>query len=209
MTVTAQKDISFIIMGAVPNFTSMIQLKSQNGHVITYVTKCGIKFLIHFNTSTVQQLKFEYGLVILSHIFNWTCDYQSMLGLKLNHVSERGTRCNMLLIYVTGYLTPLVRKHSFIILILDVTDILPHISFGSWNWSLLMVSIFGNHGRHLTVLLFCIKSYYIKYSKLLPHTTGANELNGQFLNVYHHDTLVPLIILHDINVKYGDHSSPF
>ena len=39
----------------------------------------------------VQLLKFKNGYVISSHTFNG-CDYISMLGLKLNHVSRSGPR---------------------------------------------------------------------------------------------------------------------
>ena len=35
------------------------QTKSQHGWVITRPVKCGIKLLIHYQTSTVQPLKFE------------------------------------------------------------------------------------------------------------------------------------------------------
>ena len=40
---------------------------------------CGMKLLIHSQTSTVAPLRFRNG-----------CNYLSMLGLKLNHVSKRG-----------------------------------------------------------------------------------------------------------------------
>ena len=39
-------------------FTNMVQLQSQHGDVITCLVKCGMKLLIHFQTSTVQRLKF-------------------------------------------------------------------------------------------------------------------------------------------------------
>ena len=48
-----------------------------------------MKLIIHSQTSAVQPLKFGNGYVIHS-IFYKACDYLSMLGFKLNHVSKRG-----------------------------------------------------------------------------------------------------------------------
>ena len=45
--------------------------------------------LIHSQTSTVAPLTFENGLIISSHAL---CNYFSMLGLRLNHVSKNGPR---------------------------------------------------------------------------------------------------------------------
>ena len=50
--------------------------------------KCGMKLLIHSQTSTVQPLKF--GNVISSHTEYRACNYMSMLELKLNSISKRG-----------------------------------------------------------------------------------------------------------------------
>ena len=47
---------------------------------------CGMTLLIHSQTAP---LKFGNGWAIWSHIY-WACDYLSMLGLKLDHVSKRG-----------------------------------------------------------------------------------------------------------------------
>ena len=47
--------------------------------------------LIHCQTSTAQPLKFGNWQVISSHIYNG-CDYLSLLGLRLIHVSKRGIR---------------------------------------------------------------------------------------------------------------------
>ena len=52
---------------------------------------CGIKLLLHSQTSTVAPLKFGNGLVIWSHIFNG-CNLLCLLGLKLNYVGKRGPR---------------------------------------------------------------------------------------------------------------------
>ena len=46
------------------------------------------ELLIHFQTSTVQPLKFGNGKAISSHTL--LCDYTSMLRLKLIHNSKRG-----------------------------------------------------------------------------------------------------------------------
>ena len=61
---------------------------SQHGHVTTYPVKCGIKLLIHSQTSVVALLKFENGL-LFHHIPYTGCTYLSMLGLNLIHVSKR------------------------------------------------------------------------------------------------------------------------
>ena len=47
------------------------------------------QLLTHIKTSTVQPVKF-WEWVIFYITFYWTCDYLSMLGLKLIHTSERG-----------------------------------------------------------------------------------------------------------------------
>ena len=51
---------------------------------------CGMKILIHSQTSTVQLLKFWNGYLISSHNLLITCDYLSILELKLIQVSKRG-----------------------------------------------------------------------------------------------------------------------
>ena len=55
-----------------------------------------MKLLIHPQTSTVQLLTFGNGWVILSH----TCNYVSMLGLKLIHVNIWYTSCEIGLMWV-------------------------------------------------------------------------------------------------------------
>ena len=50
-----------------------------------------MKLFIHSQTSTVQLWKF--GNWKLHPTLSWACDYVSMLGLKLNHVSKRGYWC--------------------------------------------------------------------------------------------------------------------
>ena len=47
------------------------------------------QLLTHIKTSTVQPVKF-WEWVVFYITFYWTCDYLSMLGLKLIHTSERG-----------------------------------------------------------------------------------------------------------------------
>ena len=53
--------------------------------------KYGIKLYTHSQTSTVAPLKFGNGKLFHPTHY-WTCDYISMLGLKLNHISKRGHR---------------------------------------------------------------------------------------------------------------------
>ena len=53
-----------------------------------------MKLFINSLTSTVQPLKFRNGLVIQPTL-NWACDYLSMLGSKLNHVSKRGNGASL------------------------------------------------------------------------------------------------------------------
>ena len=48
---------------------------------------CGIKLLIHSQTSIVQPLKFGMDNLFHSTLFR-VCDYLSMLGLKFNRVSK-------------------------------------------------------------------------------------------------------------------------
>ena len=48
-----------------------------------------MKLLIHFQTSMVAPLKFRNGF---HPTFYNGCNYLSMLGLKLNHVSKRGLK---------------------------------------------------------------------------------------------------------------------
>ena len=48
---------------------------------------CGIKLLVHSQTSTVQPLIFGNGQVIYPILY-WACGYVSMLALKLNYVSK-------------------------------------------------------------------------------------------------------------------------
>ena len=50
--------------------------------------KCGMKLLIHSQTSTVQPLKFGNGQLISHHTLR-ACDCLSMLGSKSNHVVKR------------------------------------------------------------------------------------------------------------------------
>ena len=49
-----------------------------------------MKLFIHSYTWTVPPLKFRNGWVISSPKNYWACDYLSMLGLKLIHVSKMG-----------------------------------------------------------------------------------------------------------------------
>ena len=49
----------------------------------------GMKLLIHSQTSTVQPLKFGMDKQFHPTLYNG-CNYLSMLGIKLNHASERG-----------------------------------------------------------------------------------------------------------------------
>ena len=51
------------------------------------IIKCGIKLLIHSQTSTIAPLKF--GHEISNFNSYWAYDYLSMLGLKLIHFSKR------------------------------------------------------------------------------------------------------------------------
>ena len=51
------------------HFTNMDYLYCQHGWVITCPIKCGMKLLIHSQTSMVQPLKFGNGYVISSHTF--------------------------------------------------------------------------------------------------------------------------------------------
>ena len=56
--------------------------------MITPIIKCGMKLLIHFQTSTVQLLMFGMDKWFHTTLY-WAPDYLSMLGLKLIHVSKR------------------------------------------------------------------------------------------------------------------------
>ena len=69
-------------------FTNMDYLWFQHEKVITSLIKCGMKLLIHFQTSTVASLKFG-NVYIFPPILYWTCKYLSMLVLKLIHVNKR------------------------------------------------------------------------------------------------------------------------
>ena len=48
----------------------------------------------HWSIPKLQRCnRWSLGMDMLFHpTFNWACDYLSMLGLKLNHVSKRGNR---------------------------------------------------------------------------------------------------------------------
>ena len=46
-----------------------------------------VKLRIHYQTTRVQLLKFVIGSIFHQRLY-WTCDYLSMLGLKLVHVSK-------------------------------------------------------------------------------------------------------------------------
>ena len=48
-------------------FTST-HIQSQHGWIITYPVKCGMKLLIHSQTSTVASVKFGNGSITLGHI---------------------------------------------------------------------------------------------------------------------------------------------
>ena len=53
--------------------------------------KCGMKLLIHSQTSTIPPSKFGNWWLIWFHTFWWIYDYLSMLELKLVHVSKKTT----------------------------------------------------------------------------------------------------------------------
>ena len=63
-----------------------------------------------FQTATVQPLKFGNGSII-SPTLNWACDYLSKLGLRLVHVSKRGS---MKAFYLNTFASPLYEKVTHI-----------------------------------------------------------------------------------------------
>ena len=70
--------------------------ESQYGLVITPIIKREMTLLIHSQTSTVQPLKF--GTDVLCHpTLHWVCDYLSMYGFRLIHVSKMGLRWSLIL----------------------------------------------------------------------------------------------------------------
>ena len=56
---------------------------------------CGMKLLIHSETSTVEPLKLGMNKKFQS-TRSTECDYLSMLELKLDHISKRGCRCHLM-----------------------------------------------------------------------------------------------------------------
>ena len=56
------------------------------GWIIASIIKCGVKLLIHSQTSTVP---LKYGTKYFHHTLYWAHDYIFVLGSKLIHVSKR------------------------------------------------------------------------------------------------------------------------
>ena len=72
-----------------PLLLTWITFGSQHGKVITSIIKYGMKLRIHFQTSTVAPLKFGNVYIFHPKLY-WTCNYLSMLVLKLTHVNKKG-----------------------------------------------------------------------------------------------------------------------
>ena len=72
-------------------FTNMDLFQTRHGWAIASIRKCGVRLFIHSLTSMVAP--WRWGTNKLLHpTLNWKCDYLSMLGLKLNHISKNGAK---------------------------------------------------------------------------------------------------------------------
>ena len=58
------------------------------------ILKCGMKLLIHSETSTATTSMFRSWYVISPTLY-WACEYLSMLGFNIIHISESGHRWNV------------------------------------------------------------------------------------------------------------------
>ena len=84
------------------SFTHMDKLQSQHGYVITCPVKHGMKLLIHYSLQRLHRWSSEMENKFHPTLYNG-CNYLSMLGLKMIHVSKRCScnRCNISSITIT------------------------------------------------------------------------------------------------------------
>ena len=153
---------------------------------------CGMKLFIHFQTSTVAPLKFENGWVISPN----GCNYLSMLGLKLNHVSNRGYRKVLAEIdYLFGFMPFGVWRidgymyNHVIFASNSITYHSPYNTGGEWTPLL-------TPWAQILTLDFCIDhSYeYYMFSKYWRGSSATNSLNAVAVENLNREFDVPEII---------------
>ena len=128
-----------------------------------------------WNYLSIPKLQWLYrwslGMGKWSHpTLEWTCDYSSMLRLKLNHVSKMGPRghvatsCVYVICYILHTASPSVSTLLEIKVVTPPFEALKSISDRifvfpvGWNW----------HEMYLWVFPIKIRPYYFSWSSLTP-----------------------------------------